>query len=186
MLPRLDLSPSSTLLIVDVQDKLLGAMHPDLATNLLRYTAILIELAQSQGANILYSEQYPAGLGPTAQALRQPLEAAQATRYDKTLFDAVSAHQFAPHLPALGQRVFLCGMEAHICVLSTALTLATLGREVIVPLDAVASRTLANYTNGLDLMRASGATIANAESIIFSTLRDASHPDFKRFSKLIR
>lgn len=186
MLPRHDLAASSTLLIVDLQDKLIPAMDPEAAARALRYTSILIELAHMQGANIIYSEQYPAGLGPTAPALLEQLTRVEAARFEKTLFDAAGAPEFAPLLPTLGQRVFLCGMESHICVLGTAQTLIALGREVIVPLDAVTSRSQANYQNGLDLMRAAGATIANTESIVFATLKDAQHPEFKRFSKLVR
>jgi nicotinamidase-related amidase len=183
---RLDLSPSSTLFVVDIQAKLLPAMDPEACARLLRNANILIELAHAQGANILYSEQYPSGLGATEPGLLEALTRVEATRFEKTLFDAAGAPECAPLLPSIGQRVVLCGMETHICMLGTAQTLRTLGHEVIVPLDATCSRAKHNYRNGLDLMRATGATIANTESIVFASLKDAQHPDFKRFSKLVR
>jgi hypothetical protein len=35
-------------------------------------------------------------------------------------------------------------------------------------------------------MRTAGAIIANTESVLFEWLRDASHPEFKELSRLIR
>jgi nicotinamidase-related amidase len=186
MIPRYELNSAASLLVVDIQERLLPAMEPALSERAVRGASLLVELAQVVGAQVFYSEQYPKGLGATVEAVREPLERSGATRYEKTRFDAVGAPEFAPLLPKLGHRVFLCGMETHICVLGTAQTLRSLGHEVILPMDAVASRTREHWSNGLELMRAGGVIVANVESILFATLQDASHPEFKRFSRMIR
>ncbi len=77
-------------------------------------------------------------------------------------------------------------MEAHVCVLQTALELAAAGREVFVAADAVCSRAHANYANALDRMKAAGVVVTNTESVVFEWLRDAAHEHFRALSKLIR
>ena len=77
-------------------------------------------------------------------------------------------------------------MEAHVCVLQTALELHTRGLEVFVVADAVCSRTDANHANALDRLRQAGIVVSNTESVLFEWLRDASHPQFKALSALIR
>ena len=77
-------------------------------------------------------------------------------------------------------------MEAHVCVLQTALELAAAGREVFVVGDAVCSRTEANHANALARLQTAGVVVTNTESLIFEWLRDAAHEHFRVVSKLIR
>lgn len=99
---------------------------------------------------------------------------------EKTTFSACAA------LPLSAAQVVIAGMEAHVCVLQTAIELAAAGREVFVVGDAVCSRTEENRTNALDRMRAAGVVVTNTESVLFEWLRDAGHEHFRELSKLIR
>jgi nicotinamidase-related amidase len=84
-------------------------------------------------------------------------------------------------------------MEAHICVLQTALDLAALSassenkfpKQVFVAEDAVISRNPANKANALARMREAGCVISNTESIVFEWLGTAEGDAFKAISKLI-
>ena len=80
----------------------------------------------------------------------------------------------------------LVGMEAHICILQTALDLAAAGFEVFVVEDAVCSRRLENYQNALDRLRDSGIAVVSAESIVFEWLADSKHPQFKAIQSMLR
>ena len=71
-------------------------------------------------------------------------------------------------------------------MLQTALDLRAQGLNVYIPAECAASRNPANKTNGLEQMRAAGATVGNNESLLFALLRDAKHPAFKTISKLVR
>lgn len=85
--------------------------------------------------------------------------------------------------------VVVCGVEAHICVLQTALALLASGqgrRRVFVVSDAVTSRDPEHRLDALARLRAEGVIVANHESILFEWLRDAAHPAFKRISALLR
>lgn len=179
-------SKDSALLIVDIQEKLLPAMpEADLAL-CLKATHTLIELAKDLGAQILYTEQYPQGLGPTEASLLAALEAAGATRYEKREFSACGSQEFQDQLRGLAKRVVVVGMETHICVLSTVRDLLFQGREVIVPFDAVTSRRPEYRENGLAQMRDLGAAITNHESIVFEAMVTSEHASFRKFSKMIR
>ena len=145
----------------------------------LRNTALLLEAATRLSVPVMLTEQYPKGLGPTVPDLAAKLPPG-ATRIEKTAFSACGA------LPLSRPQVVLAGMEAHVCVLQTALELAAAGREVFVVGDAVCSRTPANYANALDRLRASGVVLTNTESVVFEWLRDAAHEHFRALSKLIR
>jgi nicotinamidase-related amidase len=82
--------------------------------------------------------------------------------------------------------VILTGMETHICVLQTAFELKQQGFEGFVAEDAVCARDRNRNLNGLNRMRQAGISITHSESVLFEWLRDASHPQFKILSSLLK
>ncbi|RDV37925.1 isochorismatase family protein [Bradymonadaceae bacterium TMQ3] len=180
------LGSKSALLVVDVQERLLKAMPEPEMERCLHATKTLVELAQEVGAQIVYTEQYPRGLGPTEASLLQSLNDAGAERVEKMTFDACAAPEFHRFLIELPKRIVVCGMEAHICVQATVRALLEHRHRVFVPFDAVISRRLENRDNGLRVMEQAGAVITNYETVVFDALRSAEHPAFKRFSKMVR
>ncbi len=178
-LPHFD---TATLLIVDIQERLLPAMWPDDQAAVLKNVSNLALACKDFGGHTVYSEQYPKGLGPTVTSLSEALEGA--TRLEKTEF-SVLKNSAAESLGISGN-VILTGMEAHVCVLLTGLDLIAAGHRVWVPFDAVASRRREYRDNGLALLEKAGATIINTESLIFAALGKAGGERFKRFSALIR
>ena len=77
-------------------------------------------------------------------------------------------------------------MEAHVCILQTALDLVANNYLVYVVEDAVCSRRLENYQNALDRLRQSNVSIVTAESVIFEWLVDSRHEQFKAIQTLLR
>ena len=101
---------------------------------------------------------------------------------DKTEFGCFANDRFCAAARALpGQRntLLLCGMEAHICVLQTALGALNQGYIVHVAADAVGSRTELNCRLGLDRMRTAGAVISSTEMIIYELLGGSGTAAFK-------
>jgi nicotinamidase-related amidase len=85
--------------------------------------------------------------------------------------------------------VLLCGVEAHVCVLQTALELLAQPHvevEVVVVVDAVSSRRLSDRDVALHRLQEAGATLTSAEAAIFSLLGSASHSSFRQVSKLVQ
>ncbi len=180
------LSEDTTLLVIDIQQRLATSMPDDDMERCLHATTTLVELAGEVGANIVYTEQYPDGLGSTVEELRQTLKDQDASRVEKTSFDACSAPEFHDILIDLPKRIVVCGMETHVCVYTTVRELLSRHHEVVVPFDATISRRPSHHDNGLSLMREAGATVANYETIVFDALQNSKHPAFKKFSALIR
>src|SRR5437763_1622838 len=103
----------SALLVIDVQEKLLPAIHgvPRLLLNL----SFLLDVAGAIGIPVLATEQYPKGLGPTHAAIAGRLPA---DRPAKVVFSCGGVPEV---VAALAGRpgVLLAGIEAHVCVLQT-------------------------------------------------------------------
>jgi nicotinamidase-related amidase len=176
---------ASALLVVDVQERLIAAMPEAPAAALVKAHLALIEMADIFELPITYTEQYPRGLGPTVESIRGLLDAGR--RVEKLEFSVCQNEGFCTTaLPDLPRDVILTGMETHVCVLQTAVDLIDGGHRVFVPLDAVLSRTDANYRNGLALMEHAGAVITNSETIIFERLGSARGDAFKRLSKAVK
>lgn len=181
-----ELTSDSALMVIDIQEKLVSAIAEDQRAPLLKYTGALIRLAEEVGAEVVYTEQYPAGLGPTTDRLRDDLEGMDARRFQKTHFSACAAPGTEDWLDELPHHVAVCGVEAHVCVWSTVRSLLDSGHDVSVPFDAVASRTGEHRSNGLSLIDEAGGRIVNAETMIFETLETADHPAFSEFSRLVQ
>lgn len=182
----ISLSNDAALLVIDVQDRLIEAMDDERMDRCLHATRTLVELAGEFHAPIVYTEQYPDGLGSTESSLLEVLEANGADRVEKTSFDACSATGFRDYLIELPRRIIVCGMETHVCVYTTVRELIEHRHEVVVPFDATISRRQAHHHNGLQLIGEAGATVANYETLVFDALGSAEHPAFKRFSKMVK
>ena len=176
----------SVLVIIDIQERLAAAMLPAARQAVVRNTGILMRAAASLGIPILATEQYPKGLGPTVAELSEALPSG-AQRVEKTYFSCAGAEAFLTALEASGRsQLILAGMEAHVCVLQSALELRAAGREVIVVEDACCSRKRANHANAIGRLRAAGVVVTNTESVLFEWLRDSRHEHFKAISALVR
>jgi hypothetical protein len=82
--------------------------------------------------------------------------------------------------------VVLAGVEAHVCVLQTALDLLEDEFEVWVVTDACSSRTERNRDAAYDRLAGAGAELVTTEMVLFEWLRTAEHPLFKDIQGLIK
>lgn len=178
---------TSQLVIIDIQSRLAAAMPPVARENTLRATRLLLQSANLLDVPALVTEQYPQGLGTTEPFLVEHLQAA-APVLCKTCFASSGAAGFNEQLDDRAGRhqLVLAGMEAHVCVLQTALELLGRGYQIFVAADAVCSRNPAHRRNALARLRQAGVIIVNSESVVFEWLRDASHPRFREVSALVK
>ena len=129
------LANETALLVVDVQEKLMAKIPA--ANALVQDIGFLIDVARLIGVEVLATEQYPRGLGPTVAALAARLP----TRPDKVAFSCCAVSGLIEGLRHNRRtRVLLAGIEAHVCVLHTALDLLAAGFAVYLAADACASR----------------------------------------------
>lgn len=179
-------SDRSLLLLVDIQERLAAAMPAESRAMVVRNAGMLARAAELLGVPVLVTEQYPQGLGPTDPGLKAQLPAS-VRLVEKTSFSCCGAVGFEAHLRESGRRqIVLAGMEAHVCVLQTALELGAAGWPVFAAADAICSRRPENHRNAMDRLRQHGVTVTNTESVLFEWLRDARHEHFKAISRMVR
>ena len=117
----------STLLLIDMQERLLPAMAG--GDEVRRRCSILLKAAKALNLPVTVSEQYPRGLGHTVPALKA--EIGNAPVFAKLAFsgwrDAALKAHFIDHHEQGRPLVIIAGIEAHVCVLQTAVDLAAAG-----------------------------------------------------------
>jgi isochorismate hydrolase len=174
----------SQLLIVDVQTRLIGVMPEADMAACLKQSGILAQAAALLAVPIILTEQYPKGLGHTDPALMAHLTGVLPV--EKIAFSCMAEAKVKRQFSRDRSQIVLAGMEAHICILQTAMDLMSMGKQVYVAEDAIISRQPANKANAIARMREAGCIISNTESIVFEWLGRAEGDAFKAISKLIR
>jgi nicotinamidase-related amidase len=186
------------LVLVDYQERLLP--HIDQGPVVLAQAVLLAQAARAFGVPVHLTEQAPERLGPTAGALRtlcpQPLV--------KTSFDACveglleqltpatkpatggnarslpkHLRKAVPEVKAARDIVVLAGLEAHICVLQTAMGLVEQEIEVWLVTDASGACQSRQKDAALDRMASQGVELVTAEMVVYEWLGSSDHPQFE-------
>ncbi|MCX7349523.1 MAG: hydrolase [Alphaproteobacteria bacterium] len=176
----------ATLLLVDMQERLLPAMTGGGEAE--SRCVILLKAAKALAVPVTVSEQYPKGLGHTVPGLAA--EIGNAPVFEKTAFscwkdEGLREHMIVHH-EAGRPLVILAGIESHVCVMQTAADLSAAGFGVFAVADAIASRAPASHALALERMRQTGVAVVNTEMIIFELLGKAGTTEFKALSALVR
>ena len=176
----------STLLLVDVQERLLPAMTGGAEVE--ARCAILLKAARALDVPVAVSEQYPKGLGRTTRTLTA--EIGNAPVFEKLAFScwrdkAIKDHLIAQH-EAGRPLVILAGIESHVCVMQTAADLSAAGFGVFAVADAMASRAPSSHALALERMRGNGVAVVNTEMVVFELLGQAGTAEFKALSALVK
>lgn len=179
--PELLARDDSGLLVVDMQDKLLGLVPGSarVTWNVRR----LVDGAGVLGVPVAGTEQYPQGLGPTTADLATRLGPLPA----KVAFSCASCRQVLETMRERGVvKLLVVGIETHVCVQQTVFDLLAEGFRVYVAVDAVAARHAIDHDTALRRMETGGAILTTTESALFEWCAVAGTPEFKRISALVR
>ena len=177
----------SALLIIDLQERLAPAVHG--LKRVLANVKILLTAARTLEVPVLASEQYPKGLGPTLPEISAllPRTEVPAQVVEKTHFSCLAEPGFAEFLaPAPRDQVVIAGIEAHVCVLQTALDFRAMGRDVFVVADACSSRRREDAELAFERLRKNEVDVVTTEMVVFEWLHQAGDPSFKKLSALLR
>ncbi len=180
---------SLVLVVVDVQEKLAAAMHhrDAVVASIVR----MVRFAELVGAPIVVTRQYPEGLGDTvpelAAALAEAAKTVHVSVIDKLSFCACDEPAFLEALyDTARSQAIIVGMETHICVTQTAITLAKKTYPVQVPADACCSRRDADHMTALDRMRDAGVVVTTSESVMYEAVSRAGTDEFKRLLAIVK
>lgn len=180
-------SARSHLVVVDLQARLLPAIG-DAPTAVAR-TLVLISAAEQLGIPIAVTEQYPRGIGHTVPEITDALPTT-ASIHEKITFAASGDKEFCAHLDAMRKagrnQLVICGTEAHVCVMQTALGFKRLGYEIFVVGDAVASRDPSHVYHARDRLIQAGCIWVNSEMVVFEWMERAGTDLFRSVVKLIK
>ncbi len=175
--------PGVLLLCLDVQAPFLAVMADGPQT--LRRCRFSIAAAHGLGLPILFTEQVPEKLGPTSPELT--VLAPEAPRFGKTSFSAFGDPGVRDAIQAFNPgHLLLCGIETPVCVYQTALDALSAELQVTLLSDAVGARRPDDARNALDALIRSGVHVLPAETVFYALLRDATHPFFKTYTRLVK
>ncbi|HKP69432.1 MAG TPA: isochorismatase family protein [Pyrinomonadaceae bacterium] len=174
----------SALLVVDVQEAFRNVI--DNFDELVSRIVVAVRGFQILDRQVFVTEQYPKGLGRTADEIRDVLSP-EFHYIEKTAFSSCGAAMLEDQLRTAGaSQVVVCGLETHICVNQTTHDLLHRGFAVHILTDSVVSRSKRNRRAGLQKMFASGAIPSSVEMALFEMMRDASHERFKEIQRLVK
>jgi nicotinamidase-related amidase len=190
----LSLTPANSLvLLIDWQDRLVGAMPPAIEASHRAKAEVLLRSAAAAGVPVVVTEQYPKGLGHTVESLRDAIRAVEEASgqpvpvIEKRDFAATDVDEVNDLIEASGRtHIVVVGMESHICVWQTVRALTERGLSVHVPRDAVISRRTNDYEAALSLYLNTGAVVTSVEAVAFDWVRRAEGDVFKAISRLVR
>ena len=171
------------LLIVDVQEKLMQVMgrKQRVIDNIIK----LLQLSKVVSLPVILTEQYPKWLGQTIPEIKQLLPSYEPIT--KLHFNCCDAEGFNDRLDSGSTKNLIAtGVETHICIFQTCVSLVKRGYRVHVPQDAVDSRTDENWRVGLDLMNRAGAYITSTEAVIYQILKQAGTKEFKEMLQFVK
>ena len=171
------------LIVIDFQEKLMPAMHDK--EELEDRTVRLIKGTEALGIPKIVTQQYTRGIGNTIPSISEAL--GEFTPIDKTSFSCLGNEDFAEQLREYGRKnIVICGIEAHICVLQTALQLMEEGYRVYVAADCISSRNINDKLWGAERMERAGAVITTYEAVLYEILGDAKAEGFKAVSAIVK
>jgi nicotinamidase-related amidase len=178
-------SRKAGLLVIDVQEKL----WPFIAgqDEVLKRVNQAIGVAKALEMPILVTEQYVKGLGPTIPEVKSELEKFGAYNpYEKFTFSCMGESDFAAKIEETGlETLAIVGIEAHVCVMQTALEVLDRGLDAFYIAEATGSRNAKHKEEAVIRVRDAGALVGSVEMFAFEAMRTSKNACFKAVQKVI-
>mgnify|MGYP003310567801 CR=1 FL=1 len=177
------IAEETVLLVIDVQEKIFSAMHEKEKTkqNICR----LIEGSKILNIPVVWTEQYPNGLGRTLSEVSTALNGAELL--EKITFSCLGDDVVSNKIKSYQKnQVLVCGVETHVCIYQTVQDLLINNYDVHVVTDAAMSRHKENHDLGLKKMGTLGAKMTSVEMALFELQQIASGDIFKAIASIIK
>ena len=166
----------AALLVIDVQERFAGSIAGWPA--LLERIAALCDGERALGLPVAATEQYVKGLGRTVEPVKAAIGAG-APLIEKMRFSALTP-EIRNWFDRTGRsQLILCGIEAHVCVLQTALDARRAGVSTWLATDAISAGQPDQVAPALHRMQRAGCTPTGTVSCLYEMAGTAEHPAFK-------
>jgi nicotinamidase-related amidase len=172
-------SERSTLLLIDIQEKLMPFIAH--GQNVVSCCITLAKIAGLLNVPILATEQLPEKLGPNLKAIKDLCH----HTLSKHHFDACS-NGLIEVLPDGRPHIIIAGCETHVCMMQTALSLIDAGYTLWVVAGATGSRKELDRDIALARLGSAGAHIVTVEMVAFEWMRHSKNTAFKDVQRLIK
>lgn len=174
---------NAVLVVIDVQEKLFPLISGK--EKVLENIQRLIQFAKIINIPVILTEQYPKGLGSTIQEIRNLIP--DVAVIEKVEFSCFGSERFREIVRELNAKLLIIvGVEAHICIMQTAIEGVEEGFRVCVVSDATSSRNIEDKEIALERMKENGVIVASTEMLIYEVLKKAGTQEFRETLKLIK
>ena len=174
---------NASALIIDIQERLVPAMFEK--ETLIKNCTILIEGLAALNIPMVATQQYTKGLGETVEEIKAVIP--DFTFIEKRDFSCCDEPAVMEKLELLNAKnIIICGIEAHVCVLQTAVDLKAAGFNPVVVTDCLSSRVPASIEIAKERFRFEGIMMTSYESILFELTCSSAAPEFRTISKLVK
>jgi nicotinamidase-related amidase len=173
----------TALVIIDVQEKLFNSMQKkdELKKNLVK----LIKGFEILKVPALFFEQNPKGLGATIKEIKDL--GFMPEKFEKMTFGIKDHEKFFSRINSMKiKNIFICGIEAHVCVMQSARDLLKKGYKVQIVCDCISSRKESDLDTGIKRMVQEKALITSCETALFEILETCEKKEFKQILELVR
>ncbi|MDW8022024.1 MAG: isochorismatase family protein [Nitrososphaerota archaeon] len=171
---------AAVLIVIDFQDRLARRILG--IEEILKNSVKLVRAFRILEMPIILTEQIK--LGETVKEIR---DHADVEPIVKSSFSCAKCPEFMYELERLNpEKCILIGIEAHICILQTAIDLREHGHEVHVAVDCIGSRRMVDKEVAVQRMIMKGVTPTTHETTIYELLQTAQHPKFKQILEIIK
>lgn len=177
---------ASTVVSVDCQQKILSIVSD--SDTLAPRAAKFVQAARILGVPVVRVEQNPSRLGPTVPQLAEAIgEVEPIGKMTFSLFRTAETEKAVKTAAAgRGKQLVLFGVEAHVCVLQSALDALSLGYDVFVLADLCSSVKPADWDFAMRRMCQAGVVVTTAQTAGFELLSSADNPRFKEAQSYLK
>ncbi len=170
------------LLILDMQKKLIT--HIDNNKLILFNIKKLIDTCNLLNVHIAITEQNPLKLGQTIESIS---EGKEYPKFEKLEFSCSKNKNFIDYINKYNfKNIIICGIESHICVLQTSIELLQKGFNILIPRDAIGSRSKFDNDTAFLRLVLEGAVASTTESLICELCKTSNRKEFKEISKILK
>lgn len=176
-------SSDSFLLVIDVQDRLAAHIHDmqQVSANITR----LVKCSRALQIPILCTEHCAEKIGHTTAQLMSHIDVDSIVK--KTHFSACMEPEIADRFAGLNRKqVIITGVETHVCVLQTTLSLKQSGYQPFLVADGTSSRKLTERQLAIARMQQNAVDVVSTEMVVFEWLQRADTDSFSELLPLIK
>ena len=179
---KIILEDETLLLIMDVQQKLISNIKGNklLVFNVKK----LLDICNLLNIRVAITEQNPSKLGKTLDSLSDNSEY---PKFEKMEFSCSKNQHFINYINKYDfKNIIVCGIESHICILQTSIDLLQKGYNILIPRDAIGSRSVVDNETAFLRLILSGAIASSTESLICELCKTANRKEFREVSKILK